>query len=132
MRDQIAAEAPAGTGSNASGLVWGQLSNAEQKEIYGERYYRLPTTKTDPSQEIVNDRDIPYLGEEIVVITLGANDNPPNLIDVPGSNGIYIYLNASMKMSVKMRMWYFRAEDINGNGKYDDWGADQISFNIEK
>ena len=132
VRDQIAAEAPAGTGSNASGLVWGQLSNAEQKEIYGERYYRLTTTKTDPSQEIVNDRDIPYLGEEIVVITLGANDNPKNFIDVPGSNGIYIYLNASMKMSVKMRIWYMKSEDTNGNGEYDDWGADQISFNIEK
>lgn len=132
VRDQAGADAPAGTGSNASGLVWGQLSNAEQKKIYGDRYYRLTTTKTNPGAASVNDQDIPYLGEEIVVITLGANDNPKNLMDVPGSNGIYIYLNASMKMSVKMRMWYFRAEDINGNGKYDDWGADQISFNIEK
>ena len=132
LRDQIAAEAPAGTGSNASGLVWGQLSNAEQKEIYGERYYRLTTTKTDPSQEIVNDRDIPYLGEEIVVITLGANDNPKNFIDVPGSDGIYMYLNASMKMSVKMRIWYMKSEDTDGNGEYDDWGVDQISFNIEE
>lgn len=126
------ADAPAGTTSNVSGMVWGTWANAELNKIYGDRYYRLTTTKTNPGAALVNDQDIPYLGEEIVVITLGANDNPKNLMDVPGSNGIYIYLNASMKMSAKMRIWYFRSEDLNGNGKYDDWGADQISFNIEK
>ncbi len=130
--NQTGANAPAGTGSNVSGMVWGQLSNAEQKKIYGNRYYKLTTTKTNPSAAAANDRDIPYLGEEIVVTTLGAADNPQNLIDVPGSNAIYMYVNSSMKMSVKMRIWYFKIEDTNGNGKYDDWGADLISFNIEK
>jgi hypothetical protein len=126
------ADAPAGTGTNASGLVWGTWANAELNKIYGNRYYRLTTTKTNPSAAGATDRDIPYLGEEIVVISLGPRDNPPNLIDVPGSNAIYMYVNSSMKMSAKMRIWYYKPEDADGNGKYDDWGAVQISFNIEK
>ena len=132
VRDQAGADAPAGTGANTSGLVWGTWCNAELRKIYGERYYRLTTTKTNPSAAAVTDQDIPYLGEEIVVVTLGTHDYPPNLIDVPGSNAIYMYVNSSMKMSAKMRIWYFRREDVNGNGKYDDWGVDLISFNIEK
>lgn len=125
------ADAPAGTTSNTSGLVWGTWCNAELRKIYGERYYKLTTAKTNPSAAPV-DQDIPYLGEEIVALTLGATDNPKNLIDVPGSNAIYMHVNSSMKMSAKMRIWYFRSEDVNGNGKYDDWGADLITFNIEK
>ena len=126
------ADAPAGTGTNTSGLVWGTWCNAELRKIYGERYYKLTTTKTNPSAAAVTDQDIPYLGEEIVALSLGAHDWPKNLMDVPGSNAIYMHVNSSMKMSAKMRIWYFRSEDTDGNGKYDDWGVDLISFNIEK
>ena len=132
LYNRTGSDAPAGTGTNASGLVWGTWASGDLNKIYGNRYYRLTTTKTDPSAAAVTDQDIPYLGEEIVVVTLGADDKPQNLIDVSGSNAIYMYVNSSMKMSVKMRIWYFRSEDSNGNGKYDDWGADLISFNIEK
>ena len=132
LYNRTGSDAPAGTGTNTSGLVWGKWASGDLNKIYGNRYYRLTTTKTDPSAAAVTDQDIPYLGEEIVVVTLGANDKPQNLIDVSGSNAIYMYVNSSMKMSVKMRIWYFRSEDSNGNGKYDDWGADLISFNIEK
>ena len=58
MRYNVAgANAPAGTTSNVSGMVLGTWANAELNKIYGNRYYRLTTTKTNPSAA-ATDQDI--------------------------------------------------------------------------
>ena len=118
----VSEDSPAGTDTASSGNYWGTWG---KPEIYGERYYKLTTQKTNPDTTIVIDNDIPYLDEKVCIITIGNNEYADSSIDVPNTDGIYVYMDSSMKMTINMGIWYMRADNEKG------WGVTKFSFNIE-
>ena len=98
----------------------------EQKSLFGNWYWRLTNKTVSAENEF-----IPYLGEESAFVSYGAQHTQFN-IKMDSTAGIYLGFNASMAMSVRMRIWYNQISDSNGNGKYDDWAANEITFTLNK
>lgn len=113
-----------------SGTVFGKESSKEQKEIYGERYHRLTNSDINPDISQASERDIPYLSDESVLLTLGQSES--NFINVADSTAIQLNLNSSMKMTIMLRIWYYTIQDGNGNGRLDDWWFADITFDIDE
>ena len=120
-----------GTTSDKSGQFVGTWASEELKPIYGQRYYRLTNKKESDDKTLAAiDRDIPWLDESVAVITLGTGAS--ELVDVQNSHSIFIYLNSSMDMSIRMRCWYYRTDPNKETGKYTEWGVNTINFDIKK
>lgn len=119
-----------GTTSDKSGKFVGTGASEELKPIYGKYYYRLTNKKESDDKTLAAiDRDIPWLDESVAVITLGTGAS--ELVDVHNSDSIFIYLNSSMDMSIRMRCWYYRTDPNKETGKYTEWGVGSINFDIK-